>query len=43
MRPPCYIDEEEVYDYSKNYEDYIGVLNLEDTPQNFANYIMRHG
>lgn len=38
-----YIDEEEVYDYSKNYEDYIGVLNLEDTPQNFANYIMRHG
>lgn len=34
-----YIDENEVYDYSEKYEEYIDELGLEDTPQNFAYYI----
>lgn len=47
----CYIDDydnsfnintQEVYDYADKYEKYIEEFELEDTPQNFAKYIMEN-
>lgn len=34
------IDEDEVMRYSESYDDYINESNLEDTPEEFADYIL---